>query len=152
MVATRAQTVPEPLVRPGWYWWDFGTDAAAAFGAFQLANRGAFRTVTTWTTDRHAIVLMEMHAPLRWPLGGKPTKAPRGAKTTLTDMVKMPAPSPGFVLAVEEITGKSYDRVKRSAAISGPGLIFWGGALALLAWNLTGSDEAPPAGKKGGSE
>jgi hypothetical protein len=144
MAATRAQTTDPPLLRPGWYWWDFDTDAAAAFGSFQLANRGAFRTVTTWTTDTHAIVVIEIHAPLRWTLGGKPQRAPRGAKTTLVDLVKMPAPSPGFVVAIEQITGQSYDRVKRSAAVSGFGLLFWGSTLALLAWNvLGGSDDAP---------
>jgi hypothetical protein len=137
-------TVPEPLLRPGWYWWDFGSEALPAVHAFQLANRAAFRTVTTWTTDTHAIVLLQVHAPLRWTLGGKPQKAPHGAKTTLTDMVRMPAPSAGFVVAVEEITGQSYDRLRRSAAVSGPGLIFWGGALALLAWNLIGGDDTPP--------
>jgi hypothetical protein len=151
MVGASAPTVPEPLLRPGWWWWDFGAESLAAFAAFQLANRGAFRTVTTWQTDTHAIVLMQMHAPLRWSLGGKPMKAPRGAKTTLADMVRMPAPSPGFVVAVEEITGQSYDRLRRSAAISGPGLIFWGGALAVLAWNLIGGDDTPPA-KRGGGE
>jgi hypothetical protein len=148
MAAARAQTA-EPVLRPGWYWWDFNSDSAAAFGSFQLLNRGGFRTVTTWQTDTHAIVLMQVHAPLRWTLGGKPSKAPRGAKTTLVDMIRMPAPSAGFVLAVEEITGQSYDRLRRSAAVSGPGLVLWGGALALLAWNLSG-DETPK--KRGNGE
>jgi hypothetical protein len=148
--AERAQPQAPPLLRPGWYAWDFSVEESAEFHAFQLANRGGFRTVTTWTTNTHAIVLMQVHAPLRWTLRGKPAKAPRGAKTTIEDLVKLPAPSAGFVVAVEEITGQTYDRLRRSAAISGPGLIFWGGALALLAWNLTpDSDDAPSGGKEG---
>jgi len=146
----RAQTVqPEPLLRPGWWWWDFGAEQTDAFHAFALANHASFRTVTTWQSNDRAIVVFQVHAPMRWTLGGKPARASQGAKTTLTDLVRTPAPSPGFVVAVEQITGQSYARLRRSAAVGGAGLLLWGGALGLLAWNLftPAVDDKPP--KKG---
>jgi len=128
-----------PLLRSAWYWWDFGSDESQAWGAFQRAHREALRVTTTWTSGTRAIVLFEARAPLRWTLPGKPIRAPKGPRTGIADMAQARAPSAGFVVAAEQLMGKSYDQIRR-AGRGGLGMLFWGGALGLAAWGLLGGD------------
>lgn len=138
-----------PVLRTGWYWWDFGGDESAAWAAFQRAHRESLRTTTTWTIEQRAIVLFEVRAPLRWSLAGKPQRAPKGPRTGIADMAQARAPSAGFVVAAEQLLGKSYDQIRRAGRGGVGGLLLWGGAIGLAAWGLLGSGDEPPAKGKG---
>lgn len=129
----------------GWYWWDFAQAMDGdAWVAFTQANRGVLFTRKTWQGHDRTAVLFELRQPLRWTLGGLPTKAPRGINTELQDMATAPSPSPGFVVMVEELTGKSFDVFRRtgkaisdtaSSTTSALKVLVWGGA-AILLFNL----------------
>lgn len=141
-----AAPLPPLLLRPGWYWWDFDTASEGpAFAAFGAANRDSFRVRTLWTSQPREVVLFEVLKPLNWTLGGKPTRAPKASKTTIGDMAQTPTPSPGFVQAVEDISGQSYAAVKAAAASIGTvgTVLLWGGA-GILLWNLMNATAPEP--------
>ena len=140
------KTMPPLQLLPGWYWYDYDQASESdAVDAFAAAHRDRFRIRTVWTSQpRNVILFQVVGLALQWTLGGKPTRGPKGAATTIGDIAQTPTPSPGLVEAVEEISGKSYEAAKAAAAGLGTvtTALLWGGAAVLLyrLYTSTGDD------------
>lgn len=132
------------LIRPGWYWYFYLEDESAQVVDFQSHHAGVMvpRVTFRGDTSEARIVVFEVRSELRWTLKGLPSRAPKGANTTLADLSSGPAPSPAFVELMEELTGKAWSEAKATAqqANTAVKVLFWG-AVAVLLVNLYRSTE-----------
>lgn len=135
-------------MRNGWYWYHYDQTTAPRVGAFirttpQMRVRVSFRG----HTSGNEVIVFEVLAPFRWSLPGYPTVAPKRAKTTIEDIASGPAPAPGVVQLIEEVTGKSFEAVKGAAgnASTALNLVLFGGA-AIVLWNIWRGSNVQTAG------
>lgn len=121
-MVTAATAAPFSLP-PGWYWFDFADSESAAWTAFTGRYKGKLRTRRTWSAAARSVVVFQVTESIPWELGGRPTPAPKGIKTSLRDMASAPDPSPGLSAMLEQLTWESSTLFK---------VLFWGGAAILL--------------------
>ena len=123
------------MIKPGWYWFHYGSAEAPDVDRFirttpQMRVRVTFRG----HTSAAQVIVFEALAPFRWTLGGYPTVARKKSATRIEDLASGPPPSPGLLQLIEEITGKTYDEVRKSAqgASAAFRVVVYGGAAILL--------------------
>lgn len=123
----------------GWYWYDFTAADKPAVDAFFGQHFTEARIRKTFKGGASEIIVFEVVAPnLVWPLSGWPTMAPKKLDTSPADIAKSAAnPSPPLVSTLEELIGKPWAAIKKTAdnANTALNILIFGG-VAVLLWNL----------------
>lgn len=121
------------IIFPGWYWYDYELKREAEVLAYLAANRGSMIVRRRWEGDSVHAMVFEVRQNIRWTIYGLPTKAPKGARTELSDMVSGPPPSPSFTTLVEEMGEKVKEGAKSTSTALN--VLVWG-AVAVVLFNL----------------
>jgi hypothetical protein len=133
----------------GWYWYDFTAEQKPAVDAFFAERFVDARIRKTFKGGASEIVVFEVVGPnLVWKLPGWPTAAPKKLDTSPADIAKTATnPSPPLVSTLEELIGKPWAAIKKTAdnANTALNILIFGG-VAVLLWNLYQSTRASDSG------
>ena len=140
-------------IAPGWFWYLYDLAIEPEVRAFTVKNQALMRVRKTFRgtmTQTEIMVFEVFRGPaLLWTLPGYPEQAPKKFETSPGDIAAKTAnPSPSLRATLEELVGKPYEAIKRTAdnANTAVNILIFGGAAVLL-WNLyqhtRTRDEAP---------
>lgn len=125
--------LPPLVLAPGWYWWIKSPAEDAAYSAFWSANRLIMkpRKILRGQSETNELIVFEVLAPLPWTLPGPPSRAPKGQRTELDDIIKGPAPDPHWTVQLGDLLGKPWQPI-RDAGNAVKVLVFGGAAVLLF--------------------
>lgn len=143
-----AAVMPPLEVQPGWYWYDYDRlRDRGPYEDFLRANKGSVWQRRVFTTKVREAVVLQVTRPIHWTIGGKPTPAPRGLLTELSDMAQSPDASPGLLQMLSGAVDGATSAVGKATSDTSSTLriLLWGGAAILLFNLFRSTSPATPA-------